>query len=295
MITRTLHALLHTLVDYAGLFPPAGLSMDDAVARYATYHASDHAWMLGRFVVPVARLDELVGSLQGIETSPGNPWHLTALVGNDVAADVAAVQAFNQAKHHAIVDMLEAKASTQEEVFAISRVVPLPFKTYVEVPIDDDPGDIVAALGAEKLRAKVRTGGLVPGAIPSTANVARFIRTCYAGNVAFKATAGLHHPLRSEHALTYAAGAPRAVMHGFLNVFLTAAFHYNGLTQRDTADLLDATSLDEVTFDDGQIAWRDYIVMRNEIATVRRRFATAFGSCSFTEPVDDLKEMGLLP
>jgi hypothetical protein len=124
--------------------------------------------------------------------------------------------------------------------------------------------------------------------------VARFIRACYAANVGFKATAGLHHPLRSEHGLTYESDAPRDVMHGFLNVFLAAAFHYNGLTGRDTIDLLNATTLDGVTMDDEKLAWREYVVTRNEVSTVRRRFATAFGSCSFTEPVEDLVNLELL-
>jgi hypothetical protein len=294
VISRTLHTLLHTIVDYAGLFPPAGLSMEKVVGLYREYHAATHAWMLGRFVVPVARLDELVSSMEVIGSAEGNPWHLSALMGTNHAADVAAALAFNEAKHHASVDVFEAKASTVEEIRAIARVVPHSIKTYVEIPIENDPRELVGALAATKLRAKMRTGGVVPGSIPPAEHVARFIRACYAANVGFKATAGLHHPLRSEHGLSYESDAPRDVMHGFLNVFLAAAFHYNGLTSRDTIDLLEATTLDGVTMDDEKLAWREYVVTRNEVSTVRRRFATAFGSCSFTEPVEDLVNLELL-
>jgi hypothetical protein len=292
--SRTLHTLLHTLVDYAGLFPPAGLSMDSAAGLYASYHASMHAWMLGRFVVPVSRLDELVHSMERVGSPQGNPWRLSALMGADHTADVAAALAFNDARHHATVDVFEVKASTTDEIRAVARVVPRNIKTYVEIPIENDPRDLVVALAAVKLRAKMRTGGVVPGSIPPTEHVARFIRACYAANVGFKATAGLHHPLRSEHGLSYEADAPRAVMHGFLNVFLTAAFHYNGLTQRDAVDLLNATSLGGIEMNDDTMKWREYVVTRDEISTVRRRFATAFGSCSFTEPVDDLVNLELL-
>ncbi|HET6463953.1 MAG TPA: hypothetical protein VFH33_09150 [Candidatus Krumholzibacteria bacterium] len=294
MIPRTLHTLLHTIVDYAGLFPPAGLSMDKAVGLYREYHASTNAWMLGRFVVPVARLDEMVRSMEVAGSAQGNPWHVSALMGTNHAADVAAALAFNEAKHHAAVDVFEVKASTVEEIGAIARVVPPGIKTYVEIPIENDPRELITALAATKLRAKMRTGGVTPGSIPQTEHVARFIRACYAANVGFKATAGLHHPLRSEHGLSYEADAPRDVMHGFLNVFLAAAFHYNGLTSRDTIDLLNATTLDGVTMDDDKLAWREYVVTRNEVSTVRRRFATAFGSCSFTEPVEDLVKLELL-
>ena len=294
MNSRTLHTLLHTIVDYAGLFPPAGLSMDSAAGLYASYHASTHAWMLGRFVVPVSRLDELVNSMQLVGSLQANPWRLSALMSANHAADVSATLAFNEAKHHAMVDVFEVKASTVEEIRAIARVVPQTIKTYVEIPIEKDPGELVTALAGVKLRAKMRTGGTVPGSIPPTEQVARFMRASYAANVAFKATAGLHHPLRSEHGLSYEPDAPRGVMHGFLNVFLAAAFHYNGLTQRDAVDLLDATTLDGVVMDDDKIAWREYVVTRNEVSTVRRRFATAFGSCSFTEPVEDLVTLELL-
>lgn len=294
MIPRTLHTLLHTIVDYAGLFPPAGLSMDKAVGLYREYHDSMHAWMLGRFVVPVARLDEMLRSMEAVGSAQGNTWHLSALMSTNHAADVAAALAFNEAKHQAAVDVFEVKASTVEEIRALARVVPASIKTYVEIPIEKDPRELVAALAATKLRAKMRTGGVTPASIPKTEDVARFIRACYAANVGFKATAGLHHPLRSEHFLSYEPDAPRDVMHGFLNVFLAAAFHYNGLTSRDTIDLLNATTLEGVTMDDEKLAWREYVVTRNELTTVRRRFATAFGSCSFTEPVDDLVKLELL-
>ena len=47
------------LIDYAGLFPPAALAMDDAVGRYARpTGAGRDAWMLGRFIVPASRLGE---------------------------------------------------------------------------------------------------------------------------------------------------------------------------------------------------------------------------------------------
>ncbi len=48
-----LRPLLSGLIDYAGLFPPAAVSMADAVANYAAYRTSADAWALGRFVLPV--------------------------------------------------------------------------------------------------------------------------------------------------------------------------------------------------------------------------------------------------
>jgi hypothetical protein len=292
---KSLHTLLHTIVDYAGLFPPAGLSMADAVAHYARYRHSSEAWMLGRFVVPVARLSEMSAAMRSIGApDDGHPWRVSALVGEDGAGEVARAAAFNAGGSGAVVDALEVKAASAAAVRAVAALAPAGMKTYVEIAVADDPRELVAAIAAAKLRAKIRTGGVTPAAFPDVEGVARFLRACYAAGVAFKATAGLHHALRGEHALTYEAKAPRAVMHGFMNVFLAAAFHYNGLTARDAHDLLNATSLEGVVMGDDGLAWREYAVSPAELSTLRRRFAIAFGSCSFREPVDELTTMGLL-
>src|SRR5438477_108730 len=80
--------------------------------------------------------------------------------------------------------------------------------------------DAVATLAITGQRAKIRTGGVTPEAFPKSAEIVRFVRTCLAANVPFKATAGLHHPIRCFHPLTYDADSPQGTMHGFLNLFL---------------------------------------------------------------------------
>lgn len=295
MTSKSIHALLHTLVDYAGLFPPAGLSMPAAVANYAEYRRSPHGWMLGRFIVPVSRLDEMGAAMKAIGApDDGHAWRISALVGERINDDVATAVTFNAGASNALVDALEVKASSPEAIRAIARVAPREMKTYVEIPVVEDPRTLVDVIAWVKLRAKIRTGGVVPEAFPSVEQVAAFMRACYAAGVGFKATAGLHHALRAERALTYAPGAPRGVMHGFLNVFLAAAFQYNGLTIRDASALLAAGTLDGVEISDDRLAWREYVVTLAELSTIRRRFAIAFGSCSFTEPVEDLVQMELL-
>jgi len=296
VVSKSLHALLHTIVDYAGLFPPASLTMDAAVANYAAYRSDPHAWMLGRFVVPVARLDELIRAAHAARAlgEGEHPWRLSALMGEDLTGDVARIASFNQSGPGAVVDAVEVKASRAENIAQIADAIPRDLKTYVEIPVAEDPRPLIAAIAAHKLRAKIRTGGVVPEAFPPVEHVARFIRECYAVSAGFKATAGLHHPLRSTRALTYAPDSPHGPMHGFLNVFLAAVFQYNGLTRGDALEILQAEGLAGVTFNDDGIAWKDYVVTLGEVTTVRRRFAVAFGSCSFREPVDDLKETGLL-
>ncbi len=295
MVSKSCRTLLHTLVDYAGLFPPAALTMQAAVGNYAEYRRSLYAWMLGRFVVPVARLDEFASARSAVLAPSDDPhWRVSALVGDDVAGDAARIEAFNANGRGIWVDAVEVKASTADAIRRIAAAVPRTIKVYVEIPVADDPRALIAAAAENKVRAKIRTGGVTPDAFPPVEQVDRFLLECYATNVAFKATAGLHHPLRSTRVLTYEANGPRGVMHGFLNVFLTAAFYYNGLTHRDADALLNMTSLDGVEFSDDALVWKDYRVSLAELSTVRRRFAVSFGSCSFREPVDDLIQLGLL-
>lgn len=44
--------LLTGLIDHAPMFPPASMAAADALAEDRRTRASEHAWLLGRFVVP---------------------------------------------------------------------------------------------------------------------------------------------------------------------------------------------------------------------------------------------------
>lgn len=157
---------------------------------------------------------------------------------------------------------------------------------YCEVPVTEL--DRVKGAGC---CAKVRTGGVKPDAVPLVGDVAGFIRACAQRRLAFKATAGLHHPVRSEQPLTYAPDAPRAVMHGFLNVFMAACFAWRGRSELEP--VLEETDPAAFRFGD-RAHWRDWSLDAAEVADARANFAHSFGSCSFEEPVRDLQSLGLL-
>jgi len=309
--TRGAEALLAGLVDFAGLFPPAALGMAEATAEYARQRQGDAAWMLGRFVVPAARLDELERAAQGlwpsqpgphaVESAPGpgasppSPWGLSVLVGPALEAHAEAVLDFG-ARHtaRARVDAVELTGRSVAEIEASLAVVPVGPVAYVEVPQDGDLDPLLAALRARRARAKVRTGGVTPDAIPGTGTLARFLEACAKAGVAFKATAGLHHPFRGERALTDQGDAPRAVMHGFVNVFAAAALAHAGETARTLEAVLGEGDPAAFRFDDAGLAWRDRRLDAASLAATRRDFAVSFGSCSFREPVEDLRAAGIV-
>ncbi len=289
-----LRELLTGIVDYAGLFPPAQLDMSAAVAEYAAHRRSPESWMLARFVTPVARLAEFAAAAAGHLPEAGDPWRLSALVGPDPAADAATIAGFNAAHaRRAVVDALELKAATPAEVEQALAALPRGLTAYVELPLQADLEPLLAAVKAGGARAKVRTGGLVPEAIPAPADLARFMAACRAAGVPFKATAGLHHPLRAEQALTYAEASPRGVMHGFLNVFGAAALLRAGAPADEAEALLREQRPEALRFDPAGFEWNGRHLPAAALAA-GRELAVGFGSCSFREPVADLRQMGLL-
>jgi hypothetical protein len=247
-MTKSLRALLEGLIDYAGLFPPAALSMQNAVRNYARYREGEHAWALGRFVVPADRAAEVPSEFR------------LSILGID-----------------------EVKASSEEDIDRIAREAA---GRIVYVEINDLA--LLDPIARHGLRAKIRTGGVTEDAFPDIASVAAFLRACREKRVAFKATAGLHHPLRCVKALTYEPGAATGTMHGFLNVFLAAA-----MTER-AEEILEERDASAFRFDDAGATWRGTRVSTGDLIAMRRDFATSFGSCSFEEPIRDLQELGWL-
>lgn len=296
----SLPALLTGIVDYAGLFPPAKLEMAAAVQAYAEYLRDPNRFMLGRFVVPVTRLPEFEEAAATLLPSRDEmPWRLSALTGIDLTADAELAARFND-RHgagssygRAVIDVLEIKASTIPEIASALSWLPEDFQPYFELPIGEDPEPFIAELHRGRGRAKMRTGGVAADAFPSPEQVARFIIRCRDRAVPFKATAGLHHPIRAEYRLTYEPNPPRGVMYGYLNIFLAAAAAHSGAELEEVLQVLTETDPTAFVFTDDGVQYGDRILSLNELRKTRATFAIAFGSCSFREPVDDLQTLGI--
>jgi hypothetical protein len=298
--------LLLDAIDYAGLFPPAQLDMAGAAAEYTSYIQSTDGWALGTFVVPAARLDELGATARGLldpegrSLGPPTWWRLSAVFGADIGADLDRVRAFHAEYNsdrdgwRGRVQAIELRASSVDAIEAALRIVPETFNRFVEVPIDDDPTPLVRAIGRRNAFAKVRTGGTVADAFPDSHHLARFLAGCVAEGVPFKATAGLHHPLRADYALTYAPDSARGPMYGFLNVYLATAFLCAGESEVVARAVLEERGARAFQFSDDGVEWRGHRVSTDQITRSKRIAMRSFGSCSFREPLDDLTALGLL-
>lgn len=287
----TLRILLDGTVDYAGLFPPAGLDMARSVENYRRYMDDACAWMLGRFVVPVARLGEFEETRSGTSAAP---WRLSALIGENPEADAREIVAFNRRNAEAVIDSAEARAARVDEIERIAGVVPAGVTCFVELAPDAGLGASVAALARLGLNAKIRTGGVTADMIPDTAAVASFIATCRDHDVPFKATAGLHHPIRAVNKLTYEPDSVSGKMLGFLNVFVATALAQEGSSEDTIRKMIGEEDADAISVTEESIAWRGIRLGVDTIRKARDRGIRSFGSCSFEEPVRDLKGMHLI-
>ena len=303
------HALFGGLIDYAGLFPPAELAMQDAAEEYAAIRSGGHAWMAGRFLVPASRAFELAQTLDGGNTQP---YALSAVVdaGTTGPGWLGAVQT----RLATLGDLRAQSAAVRLEM--LEAAVPAPaavrdtfdgpiaqfgmaahtaglrdLAIYVELPRtprwDDLLPGAMAALKRAGFGAKIRCGGVTQAAFPSSAQIAAFVLAATQTQVAFKATAGLHHPVRGTDATGLA-------MHGFLNVLAAVLLAQAGATQSQLTAALDEEDAAAFTIGPDAFAYREHRFAAAAIRRARTEGLVSYGSCSFEEPIEDLVQMGML-
>ncbi len=305
-------ALFERLIDDAGLFPPAELAMPTALRHQYRHRESAYGWMSGRFVVAASRLREFAASRRAgdppIDLSVTLDAGMSGAKGDTIRADLHRIDRIAELPGVS-VSSLEARlpniafgdAAMQRIVADIAERYPSSdIAFWYESTYDGGwrsaPDEWLAVIADARgtapanvaLGAKVRCGGAAPGATPSVEDLAAFVVAARAHDVRWKASAGLHHPVRgmaADH------GVPQ---HGFLNLFFAAvALHAGALDASRVVDVLAETDPRAFVVDPAHAAWRDVRVEAEAIAAARER-CVAFGSCSFAEPVNDLRELGIL-
>jgi len=280
------------IVDYAGLFPPANGTMAQAVSAYDSYHESGDRWMLGRFVVAASRLAELGTTVrsQGLEISAADPWKLSAVLGANLPEEIARIEAFHHEWRRSglVVDSVETKVTSPGQAEAVADQIPRHFLRHFEVPARGPYGPIVAMIKRVDSFAKVRTGGTTAESIPLPEDLTSFLMSVVSRDVPFKATAGLHHPIRGDFPLTYDDNAPRATMYGFVNLLLAVAEIAKSGDSDLAREVLEESNPDAFDHGPDVITWRDRRYDEAELTAIRSRYFLSFGSCSFREPVVEL-------
>jgi hypothetical protein len=299
-----LRALLGGVIDYAGLFPPARLDLPAAVGNYAAYARGRMKWMLGRLVVPASQLQALVEVVAAqLPPRATTNWRVAAILSDAHGDDLARVAAFNlvhAGARGALVDVVEAKVPDADAVYRLTRAVPEGIGLVCEVPSLAGCGDLFDAVRAVGGIAKARLGGPVASAIPSAEAIAGFLLDAARRGLRVKATAGLHHALRGEWPLSEEPHALRAPMHGFLNVLLAGALARASVrdpaaAEGDVVALLERRSADGLAVRGSTVSWAPLPAAGlDDLRRLRSEFLVSVGSCSFEEPVDDLRQLGLV-
>jgi hypothetical protein len=287
-----MHPAFDAIVDYAGLFPPASCSMDDAVARYAEYRAGSDRAMLGRFVLSAGRLlefGESVGS-QGLLPGSGPPWPLSVVFGANHPEELGRVAGFGSVfgNRGLVVEAIEAKVASAGETSVVAARLDPRWERFLEVPHQTHYGDLMGAIRDAGVGAKIRTGGSTPASFPTPTQLTRFLMAVTRYGVPFKATAGLHHPWCGSYPLTYAPDSERHQMYGFMNVMIATAVLRAGGDGEMAQAVLEETDPSVFERSGDVIIWRDERIAFADLEALRRDGFRGFGSCSFREPVDEL-------
>ncbi len=279
-------SLLADLIDYAGLYPPAGLDMHTAVRKYLEYSHCSRRRALGRFVVDLDRFPYL--------------WDAAGDYTRVLRLSVIASPDADWAELHGLVEKgyaieaVEIKTSDPAEIERIAKRLPAGLTAYFEAPVNGISASTLDAIAAVDARIKIRMGGLAAGAIPSPQATADMLTEIARRRMVFKATAGLHHPVRGRYPLTYSPEGPTAVMHGFINLACAAAVLHFGGEAEEAREALEEEWPGVWQVTPEAMVWQENGWNADELREVRKKFFAGFGSCSFEEPMRDLEALGWL-
>lgn len=276
------HFFLENLVDYAGTFPPAGLSLADSLANFRADQNGLAPSMLGRFICAGSALSELAALV-----TPQDSLLISVLLTSP--GELSLVEDFHRRVAKSVrVDTVET--AWNENAAEWPRA--WNYRLFFEVTAADFAAAAAfCAPQAALLGLKLRTGSVKPEGIPPANQVADFLEKAHAAGVPYKFTAGLHHACAGEYALTYQADSPRARLFGFTSLFGLACMHWCG--QLSTRELSEQLALDEKPRADAQgLHWQQWSCGVEQIQDYRQRGGRSFGSCSFREPLQELQEMG---
>ncbi len=321
---KSFNNFMNGIIDYAGMFPPANLELYPAFKNYLEYINSEDEWMMDKFICSMKSLtsftdkDSDVFSMIKDYDSERRASFSLLLTGGKTAkefllsleSDLKLVKEFTGNNNNTEVNSFEVKLP--DELFDKHNTNGL--KTFLndsynmldgfdmqesmiffEPMVNDNYEFVFEKLAntsteiKSKAGFKLRTGGITPELFPSTEQVSFALKACRENKVRFKATAGLHHPVRHYN------NSVSTKMHGFLNVFGAGILAYsNQLSLKEINDIVKDERTESFIFTDGGFRWNDIPANTGSITKARNEFVKSFGSCSFDEPKDDLKQLNLL-
>ncbi len=319
-LPSSLRAFLDKIIDYAGTYPPANLDLKTAFNNYLDYTGnSQYNWILSKFVCAASKLDELDNLVQNKEIELTHEVSLSVLGSSSVHTsefqdsiehDISVISGFsNRYKRKIKISAFEVRLPgdlfsiggddalfyvIKQSADSIEKITGKALPVFFEAPPDENLISLAGAISryngpGNSAGYKLRTGGVEAAAFPASKSISFAIRTCYDYRIPVKFTAGLHHPIRHYN------DEVKTKMHGFINVFGAGILNRClGTTEDMMTEILEDEVVGNFHFSDSSFGWKQYRVLTSRIKEVRGQLLISFGSCSFDEPVDDLKNLNLL-
>ncbi len=292
---REVPPLLRRLVDDAALFPPARLPLAQALPAHVAHRQAPYADIVGPFLCPDDGLPAL-GEALAARSSSAEPLRVAVVVTGGAGAIGPALTWAARTDGMRLAGVEVALRDEPPLARNVSRIalavdhagVADDVPVSIEVPRtesgagggagDHEWQDALDAIAAAGHQAKFRTGGITSDAFPTERELAEFVVACLDREVAFKCTAGLHHAVRNT--------SPEGFeQHGFLNIVLATRAALDGGSPGDIEAVL--AERDPRRVADGVRALGD------DAAASARRWFRSFGSCSVSEPVEDMAALGV--
>jgi len=320
MPVKSLQLFLSKLIDYAGLFPPANLDLKYAFNNYLDYTVNNpYSWIMAKFICPASKLAELEKLIQDEKIELANNVSFSVLGSSSVHSsefldsvshDVKMISEF-YGKYSGKININAFEVRLPNDIFSISgddvlfdmikltaeklnKINNKPFPLFFEAQPNENLSALAEAISkynesGGKAGYKLRTGGVEASAFPPSGKIAFAIKACGDFGIPMKCTAGLHHPIRHYNE------SVKTKMHGFINVFGAGILNVClNLPEDVMTEILEDEDAGNFHFSDNSFGWKEYRILASRIQEAREQFMISYGSCSFDEPVDDLKSLGLL-
>jgi len=321
-MTKSIRAFTTQIIDYAGLFPPAKLTLDEAFRNYIEYKNGEYNRLLSHFICPVKLLSDLQ-SLFKDNFFPNSEINLSVLgrgghnetdFKKNFDDDLKYWKNFNSNYNNTIkTNLFEIKLPDElitghdekkisefiDYIFdniekQISHPVFVFFEGHLGTEWKKNIKSLVEGIKIQNNKNnnsgfKFRTGGVEQYSFPTSEQIAFCIRECVDREITMKCTAGLHHPFRH-----YDKNID-TMMHGFINVFGAGiiALRHN-ISNLGLKNILSDEDSKNFIFTDDYFSWKDWKISIEDIEFARKELMISFGSCSFDDPVNDLRSLNLL-
>jgi hypothetical protein len=293
-------AAFAALIDYAGLFPPASLSIPEAVGEYRRIRSEEHQWVVGRFLCRASQLTDFAGVATSILRPGDARWEIGVIFDRAPGESATEANSFHTEMDPVLsIRAAEAKldeptASAVDSLLDAMLSVAPDVVPYIEInnteTIAEQVSIIARALDTRRRvgGAKLRCGGVTADLVPTPRQVAEFVVACTDKRIPFKATAGLHQPIR------HFDNELRVERHGFINILMASALAEAGedvdMVEAVVADTNPANFSLSATF----ASWRDREIPGSALRRMRQSGFVSYGSCDFDGPIEAVEQLGFL-